>query len=107
MTFILSICGFMPAQEKYPQIISHRGACGYVPEHSLAAYQLAIDLGTDYIEPDLCITQDGKLKYIYLIYRIICLFFTLPIKFVKFLYLFIIFFIFLLYFINSIFIHLL
>jgi len=42
-----------------PQIISHRGASGYVPEHSLPAYQLAIDLLTDYIEPDLCLTKDG------------------------------------------------
>jgi len=30
-----------------------------VPEHSIAAYQLAIDLGADYIEPDLCLTKDG------------------------------------------------
>jgi len=40
-------------------IISHRGASGYLPEHSLAAYRLAIDLGTDYIEPDLVLSRDG------------------------------------------------
>ena len=40
-------------------IISHRGASGYIPEHSIPAYQLAMDLNTDYIEPDLCLSQDG------------------------------------------------
>jgi glycerophosphoryl diester phosphodiesterase len=44
-----------------PLIIAHRGASGYRPEHTLAAYQLAIDLGADYIEPDLVITKDGVL----------------------------------------------
>jgi glycerophosphoryl diester phosphodiesterase len=46
-------------RDQYPQIIAHRGASGYVPEHSLQAYQLAIDLKTDYIEPDLCLSKDG------------------------------------------------
>jgi glycerophosphoryl diester phosphodiesterase len=49
----------LPSRAAYPQIISHRGASGYVPEHSLQAYQTAIDLKTDYIEPDLCVTKDG------------------------------------------------
>ncbi|MBK1986793.1 glycerophosphodiester phosphodiesterase [Sphaerospermopsis aphanizomenoides BCCUSP55] len=44
-----------------PIIIAHRGASGYRPEHTLTAYQLAIDLGADYIEPDLVITKDGVL----------------------------------------------
>ena len=35
-----------------PLIIAHRGASGDRPEHTLAAYELAIDLGADYIEPD-------------------------------------------------------
>lgn len=47
--------------QKLPIIIAHRGASGYRPEHTLAAYQLAIDLGADYIEPDLVITKDGVL----------------------------------------------
>jgi len=42
-------------------IIGHRGASGYRPEHTLAAYELAIDLGADYIEPDLVATKDGVL----------------------------------------------
>jgi glycerophosphoryl diester phosphodiesterase len=44
-----------------PLIIAHRGASGERPEHTLAAYQRAIDLGADYIEPDLVLTKDGVL----------------------------------------------
>lgn len=36
-------------------------ACGYLPEHTLQAYRLAIDLGVEYIEPDLVLTKDGHL----------------------------------------------
>ena len=43
----------------YPHIIAHRGASGYLPEHSIPAYELAINLLTNYIEPDLCLTKDG------------------------------------------------
>lgn len=42
-------------------VIAHRGASGYLPEHTLAAYQKAIEMGADYIEPDLVITKDGVL----------------------------------------------
>lgn len=41
--------------------IGHRGASGYAPEHTLAAYDLAIKLGADYIEQDLQLTRDGVL----------------------------------------------
>jgi glycerophosphoryl diester phosphodiesterase len=52
----------MPCQEsKKPIVIAHRGASGYVPEHTLAAYALAIEMGADYIEPDLVMTKDGLL----------------------------------------------
>jgi glycerophosphoryl diester phosphodiesterase len=44
-----------------PLVIGHRGASGYRPEHTLAAYKLAIEMGADYIEPDLVSTQDGVL----------------------------------------------
>lgn len=44
-----------------PIVIGHRGAAGYRPEHTLAAYALAIDQGADYIEPDLVATKDGVL----------------------------------------------
>lgn len=44
-----------------PLVIAHRGASGERPEHTLAAYELAIDQGADYIEPDLVSTRDGVL----------------------------------------------
>ena len=44
-----------------PLVIGHRGASGYRPEHTLASYQLAIDQGADYIEPDVVSTRDGVL----------------------------------------------
>lgn len=44
-----------------PIIIAHRGASGFRPEHTLAAYELAINLGANYIEPDLVSTKDGIL----------------------------------------------
>ena len=42
-------------------MIAHRGASGYRPEHTLAAYELAIEQGADFIEPDLVSTSDGVL----------------------------------------------
>jgi glycerophosphoryl diester phosphodiesterase len=47
--------------EADPLVIGHRGASGYRPEHTLAAYELAAKQGADYIEPDLVITKDGVL----------------------------------------------
>jgi glycerophosphoryl diester phosphodiesterase len=44
-----------------PIVIGHRGASGYRPEHTLASYRLAIEMGVDYIEPDLVSTKDGAL----------------------------------------------
>ncbi len=44
-----------------PILIAHRGASGERPEHTLAAYERAIDQGADYIEPDLVLTKDGVL----------------------------------------------
>lgn len=46
---------------KLPIVIGHRGACGYLPEHTLASYALAILQGADFIEPDLVATRDGVL----------------------------------------------
>ena len=42
-------------------VIGHRGASGERPEHTLESYQLAIDQGADFIEPDLVMTRDGVL----------------------------------------------
>ncbi|MES1162808.1 MAG: glycerophosphodiester phosphodiesterase family protein, partial [Rhizobacter sp.] len=44
-----------------PLVIAHRGASGYLPEHTLAGYELAVKMGADYIEPDLQMTSDGVL----------------------------------------------
>ncbi|KQU66317.1 glycerophosphodiester phosphodiesterase [Phycicoccus sp. Root563] len=44
-----------------PLVIAHRGASGYRPEHTTGAYELAVALGADYIEPDLVMTKDGVL----------------------------------------------
>ena len=43
------------------QLIAHRGASGYAPEHTVAAYQTALDQRADFVEPDLAVTKDGVL----------------------------------------------
>jgi glycerophosphoryl diester phosphodiesterase len=67
LTAFLSACS-APESQAMPQplegqaiIIAHRGASGERPEHSIAAYTLAVEQGTDYIEPDLVLTKDGVL----------------------------------------------
>ena len=45
----------------HPLVIAHRGASGERPEHTRAAYELAIAQGADFIEPDLVMTRDGHL----------------------------------------------
>jgi glycerophosphoryl diester phosphodiesterase len=44
-----------------PLVIAHRGASGYMPEHTIEGYKLAIQQGADFIEPDLVSTKDGVL----------------------------------------------
>ncbi|MEU4889628.1 glycerophosphodiester phosphodiesterase [Streptomyces xinghaiensis] len=44
-----------------PAVVAHRGASGYRPEHTLGAYQFALDMGADVIEQDLVPTRDGHL----------------------------------------------
>jgi glycerophosphoryl diester phosphodiesterase len=50
-----------PQNERAALIIAHRGASGALPEHTLEAYVRAIELGADFIEPDLVMTRDGVL----------------------------------------------
>lgn len=50
-----------PLDPEAPLVIGHRGACGHIPEHTLESYALAINMGADYIEPDLVSTSDGVL----------------------------------------------
>jgi len=48
--------------ENAPLVIGHRGgATGYLPDHTLENYALGIELGADYVEPDLVATKDGVL----------------------------------------------
>ena len=44
-----------------PLVIGHRGVPGYLPDHTLEGYKKAIELGADFIEPDLVATSDGVL----------------------------------------------
>jgi glycerophosphoryl diester phosphodiesterase len=47
---------------KTPLVIGHRGgATGYLPDHTLENYALGVELGADFIEPDLVMTRDGHL----------------------------------------------
>ena len=48
-------------RRRQPLVIGHRGASAYRPEHTIASYTLAIEMGADYIEPDLVPTKDGEL----------------------------------------------
>lgn len=57
----LCASGGAMGQAVSPVIIAHRGASGWLPEHSLAAYAAAYALGADYIEPDVVMTRDGVL----------------------------------------------
>src|SRR5918997_760595 len=50
-----------PPHPAHPIIIGHRGAPGYRPEHTRAAYELAFVLGADAVEPDIVATRDGVL----------------------------------------------
>lgn len=65
---LLSACGGSDDDKRLPTldgaapiVVAHRGASGYLPEETLEAYSLAIDLGADVIEPDLIATKDGIL----------------------------------------------
>jgi glycerophosphoryl diester phosphodiesterase len=51
----------LAAASSGPLVIAHRGASGYRPEHTLESYRLAVEMGADFIEPDLVSTKDGVL----------------------------------------------
>jgi len=72
LTLTLAGCGDDDATDPVPPettikplpeklVLAHRGASAYRPEHTIAAYTLAIELGADVIEPDLVSTKDGEL----------------------------------------------
>jgi glycerophosphoryl diester phosphodiesterase len=47
------------------QLVAHRGASAYAPEHTIAAYLLAIEQQADFVEQDLAVTKDGVLVCIH------------------------------------------
>lgn len=69
--WILVLCAALSVSKKSPAayfynfnrplIIAHRGASGYIPEHTMQAYDVAAYMGADFIEPDLVPTKDGHL----------------------------------------------
>jgi glycerophosphoryl diester phosphodiesterase len=58
---LLVVLSASAAAVNRPLIIAHRGASGHRPEHTLEAYRLAVEMGADFIEPDLVATKDGVL----------------------------------------------
>ncbi len=56
---LCAISGASAAQQG-KAVIAHRGASGYLPEHTLEAYTMAYAMGADIIEPDLVRTKDGR-----------------------------------------------
>lgn len=56
---ILSSCLFASADDPRPLVIAHRGASGYLPEHTLSAKALAFGMGADALEQDLVLSRDG------------------------------------------------
>lgn len=66
-TTLLAACGgsdgtdYNTLDGQRPLVVGHRGAAGYRPDHTLEGYKLAIEMGADFIEPDLVATKDGEL----------------------------------------------
>jgi glycerophosphoryl diester phosphodiesterase len=63
LTLLITAVAMMAAQPQTARkiLVAHRGASAYAPEHTLAAYRLALTQGADYVEQDLQITKDGVL----------------------------------------------
>ena len=63
MLFVPALAAALAQSAAPPQvlIIAHRGASGHRPEHTIEGYTLAIEMGADYIEPDVVSTKDGVL----------------------------------------------
>jgi glycerophosphoryl diester phosphodiesterase len=62
--FVMAFSG--PAQQqRAKQLVAHRGASAYAPEHTLEAYRLAMAQKADFVEQDLAVTKDGVLVCIH------------------------------------------
>jgi glycerophosphoryl diester phosphodiesterase len=53
---------------RHPAIIAHRGASGYLPEHTLEGKALAHGMGADFLEQDVVATRDGQLVVLHDVY---------------------------------------
>ena len=58
---LLALAVMPRAADRPKALIAHRGASGYAPEHTAAAYKLAIEQKADFVEPDLAVTKDNIL----------------------------------------------
>jgi glycerophosphoryl diester phosphodiesterase len=61
LAVVLAMTAAPSAQYSRKANVAHRGASAYAPEHTLAAYRLALEQGADYVEQDLAVTSDGVL----------------------------------------------
>jgi glycerophosphoryl diester phosphodiesterase len=61
---LIACVALMPAPEK-KQLVAHRGASAYAPEHTLEAYRLALEQRADFVEQDLAVSKDGVLVCIH------------------------------------------
>ena len=61
MVAILAVPLLAGGQSSRKLLVAHRGASAYAPEHTLAAYRLALEQRADYVEQDLALTRDGVL----------------------------------------------
>jgi len=57
---VMMAAGVVAATANASTVIAHRGASGYLPEHTLVAFAYAYAQGADYLEPDIVITRDGQ-----------------------------------------------
>jgi len=58
---LVALVGLGAQEPRRRSVIAHRGASGYAPEHTRAAYELAVKQGADFVEQDLAVTRDGVL----------------------------------------------
>jgi glycerophosphoryl diester phosphodiesterase len=61
VSFVSFVLSPLAAADARKQLIAHRGASGYAPEHTAAAYRLAMEQHADFVEPDLAVTKDSVL----------------------------------------------
>jgi glycerophosphoryl diester phosphodiesterase len=59
--FVAGMVMVAPGAATRKQVVAHRGASAYAPEHTLASYRLALEQGADFVEQDLAVTKDGVL----------------------------------------------